>query len=997
MRLLSLSVRNYRIHRDTRIDFDPSRHLIGGVNETGKSTLAEAIHRVLFMRYKAGGDLQKSMVSAIHAGHPEVTLAFEAAGDTWTIEKVFAGSTKGTARLASARGPSFQGDEAEEKLAEITSNPDGAANRENDLSTRWAHLWVWQGKSGEDASTHAAGRRNELTRRLQECGLASVMQSATDEKTSEAVRALHDAIFTKTGVKTGSRLDLAAKAQQKAEAQLADYTAQKARLEAAAADQESATRALAESEAALPGLRAQLATHKGALALARDLRAELGKQKLLHTQAEATLRDLAKLDAEIRRLQAEVEAGRQALAPEANQLSTLAEQAGIASKDADDARTAADGASEALRRARQLNDLANACVARFEKAADHDGLVALKTNIAVLEQSLEADRAALSRLPSISPGQLETLRALESDHMQARSALDAIATGVELLASPQAVLLDGQTLRPDEPRVVTGTSEISLADGTRLRIQPGGGTSLAKARDKADELAKKLAALLDQLALPDSTRAAEVFIQRQTLENKIAGTQSRLKDLGAPGLPEKLSAAKNAAEAALAEVGRRQAALAAGHSPILPGTLAAATAWQNEIRQSLQNEENNEQARRSGADAAHKDSQKKAAAHQKAFEKLEARRRELADSESAARALEKNHGDANHRANAIASATREEAAAKAALDAASKALADLNPERLEQEAARLDRAIAKELEKQQAARERLASAKTSLASDGTSDPEADLLQARARLATASEEHAREKRHADAIALLHRLFTESREAITRGITQPIADRVAGYLEPIFGRGVRIEVDWSEADSKQAQTIHIKGSGMPSFPFQSLSGGAKEQVAAAVRLATAEILAAAHNGCLPILFDDSFAYSDRERIQSLQSMLDLAAARGLQVLVLSCTPADYIGFGASETLLEKPRFAGEIPAAVNLRVNESQNEPEAPEDSIPVPIGPNLAEQFLSALHEAGGKSGNASLQASLCWDSDTYNAVKDGLVASGQITKGQGRGGSVSLA
>ena len=65
MRLLSLNVRNYRIHRDLTLDFDPSRNLIGGTNETGKSTLAEAIHRALFMRHRAGGDLLSSVPQAV--------------------------------------------------------------------------------------------------------------------------------------------------------------------------------------------------------------------------------------------------------------------------------------------------------------------------------------------------------------------------------------------------------------------------------------------------------------------------------------------------------------------------------------------------------------------------------------------------------------------------------------------------------------------------------------------------------------------------------------------------------------------------------------------------------------------------------------------------------------------------------------------------------------------------------------------------------------------
>ena len=89
-----------------------------------------------------------------------------------------------------------------------------------------------------------------------------------------------------------------------------------------------------------------------------------------------------------------------------------------------------------------------------------------------------------------------------------------------------------------------------------------------------------------------------------------------------------------------------------------------------------------------------------------------------------------------------------------------------------------------------------------------------------------------------------------------------------------------------------------------PFAALSGGTREQVAAAVRLAVAEILAADHEGTLPVVFDDAFAFSDPERVQTLQRMLDLAAVRGLQVIVLTCTPSDYAALGARQVLLASP---------------------------------------------------------------------------------------------
>jgi hypothetical protein len=65
--------------------------------------------------------------------------------------------------------------------------------------------------------------------------------------------------------------------------------------------------------------------------------------------------------------------------------------------------------------------------------------------------------------------------------------------------------------------------------------------------------------------------------------------------------------------------------------------------------------------------------------------------------------------------------------------------------------------------------------------------------------------------------------------------------------------------------------------------------------------AEILAQGHDGCLPIVFDDAFAYSDPERVQTLQRMLNLAAKRGLQIVVLTCTPSDYVSLGAKEVLI------------------------------------------------------------------------------------------------
>ena len=95
MKILSISARNYRVHQDIAISLDPSRTVIGGPNESGKSTLMEAAHRALFLRYKTVGGHQARMASDA-GGQPNVTVEFEVGGKRYGIAKRFSGQT-GTA------------------------------------------------------------------------------------------------------------------------------------------------------------------------------------------------------------------------------------------------------------------------------------------------------------------------------------------------------------------------------------------------------------------------------------------------------------------------------------------------------------------------------------------------------------------------------------------------------------------------------------------------------------------------------------------------------------------------------------------------------------------------------------------------------------------------------------------------------------------------------------------------------------------------------------
>jgi hypothetical protein len=160
------------------------------------------------------------------------------------------------------------------------------------------------------------------------------------------------------------------------------------------------------------------------------------------------------------------------------------------------------------------------------------------------------------------------------------------------------------------------------------------------------------------------------------------------------------------------------------------------------------------------------------------------------------------------------------------------------------------------------------------------------------------------------------------------------------------------------------------------------------------------------CLPMVFDDAFVNSDPARIEAVQRVLFLASRRGLQIIVLSCNPKEYANFAAKRVDLPAPSHAASAtpvrppasPPAGNDGVDDESPDTDSPITSIgqrPEDNDESLSAQFLSSLEAMpDSKAGNTSLRSQLGWDDDTYERIKELLVAAGRIEKGRGRGGSV---
>lgn len=913
MRLVSVTARNYRIHGEVTVAFDPSRTVVGGPNESGKSTLAEAVHRALFLRSRASGAVLESMRSRFHPGHPAVELTFESGGATYTVSKQFTGTNAAPTTLVEAGGPTLRNEAAEEALARIVAaEAVGGRNAEDRLRLQWAHLWVWQGSAGASPLDREAigAPLDRLHERLGSLGGGDVLESRLDAMVGRLVTETLAARTKESGAPKASsplgeaETELAA-ARARREAAQAAIDA----LEGAVAAAEQAAAAIAASETSLAARKGEQEENDARLEQARLHEIGRAERQAAVTAADARLAALLEDDRQIREAEARIAAIEERREPAAERLarSVTAE------------RDAAERVAAALAEARRCRDAqADAtALAALHARAEHlarrrlerAGLAGRCARIATLRLEAADLQARLDPLPVVTAADLADLAALERKRDACQATLDAIMTRIEVLEAADTVRLGGRDLPAESPTTITAEAELQVGR-TRLRVSPGGGTSLADAARLRDAARATLEARLLAASVADVDEARRVQPLRQTVESALAAKQAAIADLGDTQADADLAALDGEITALEVEF---TAALQPGFER--PANLEAAVT----ARKAL-----DEQVRSAAGETA-----AATAAHQAAESRLDEARRDRGGAEDTVRTLDDELRTAQARRAVLveehgADRTEALATAVAARDAAAAALADteerlarLQPDLLRQAATRLQRAVEKLIEGKQAAHAARTIALERLRSEGTLDPREDLARAAAEERLAEARRQRALREARAYALLARLFAEKNREVETRFVEPLAARVTDYLRCLFGADVTLTVDHAEGRFRALAVARPDFGGAP-IEFGHLSGGGREQVAAAFRLAMAEILAAEHEGCLPMVFDDAFVNSDPARAAGVLAMLDLAAARGLQIIVLSCQPRAYDALGAATV---------ELAPAVLDRGNAATPRPES----------------------------------------------------------------------
>ena len=895
MRLLNCQLQNVRLHGELEVNFSPRLTLIGGPNESGKSTLVEALHRALFLKASATGAPVEALQSRLHLGQPVVQIGFEAKGDTWTLRKRFSGSTGQVTLQAESSSKALMGPAAEDGLAELLGVGEivGSKQAGTVLPSRWAHLWVRQGLSGDDLL--ATGKSHydfdQLRLQLERSGGAAVQQSALDQRVEQRIEAELAENFTSRGTKKNSPLYAREEALKTANARMELALARLTEYADASEQLADLCEELEQLQAQeLPALiESQKRLQDGAQAVGRlDAAIELAGKALepIRLRHEAAGQALQQLDD----LQAQIEQRQKTLATlEANAARAQSREAEL--KAAEQQRR--QGLDAMTRQRQDLEQRQQLLQRLVERTSTADSLTRQSAELEKLRQDTSKRQSLeqqLTGLPGISKPSLLQLRQLEQQLRDAQTRQEAMAAGVKLLRADQPVCLDGRPLQVGDEQRLSAVFQLQVGEGVVLEIAPGGGQALDDLEQTVQSAREQLAARLQALHLASVAAAEELLEQRTALEQQLAALGAGPADLS------QLERQNDALGQRLAELDAELQDLAEVREAMeqeqpLPQVLSALQALQQQVSATSKHTLAAVGTAENDLEAARSALQKFQQQRLSEASQIEVVRAELADRNQRLEPLISQHGDHDALAAKLTGLSGERQQAEAELNQLNAERAALASQDAEREQKRLQEQIEALTRRQEELLDQRGAAKQRCDSISSQDPFAAVEQARLQLETAEADHGQLVRLTQAHQLLQQLFQEAQADLSSRYSEPLARAIGDYLKPLVpdGQAARLSYD----QSKGFQSLQLRR-GQEFYDFEALSGGMREQLAAALRLSMADVLKEAHDGCLPLVFDDAFTNSDPERIDLVKRMLSTAVDRGLQVILLTCDPAAYGSF-------------------------------------------------------------------------------------------------------
>jgi len=869
MRLLRLCLTNYRGIDESEVRFSPKGlTIVEGPNEAGKTSLSEAI-RLLF------DYLDSSKHSDVKAIKPvtrdvgtEIELEAESGPYVFTYFKRFHSKPETTLTITSPKPENHTGREAHERAEEIL--------RETIDIDLWKALSIQQGGAVQQADL---SKQTSLSAAL-DIAAGGHRVDPREESLFEKVREEYGRYFTERGNEK-KELREAIKDQEEIEIEVASLETQIRDLEKDIVRAADLGRELERLEKQEQGLLGDISEYTESLDEIKgsEIALETARLKLESAQKseQAAIRDKearqALIDVVSKAGQAHAE-----LEESSTSSTASVEKAEI---DFEKAQSYATKAEAERNEAESILNLRRADFDYFNNKLHLEQLKERKGRIDRAREELAlADELLAAN--SVDEVTLKTIQEAERSLITAQAKLETGAPNILLRGLANFDFqIDG------EKTTISKEEELSLIVSDRVRVTiPGSlkmsvtaGSSSSDLSKKVEEAKQKLDAVCNDAGVSNADEARQSYDTRREARQSLARQKEiereNLRDLTYEELERKVIG-----------LGKGIPAYPAARipEPKLPENLEAAKKKLRSAEGGLERANKAWEEARTELDAARTVRDGLRERHQKVRVKLDLKAEELNRAEDELKRSRKITSDDDLESKCSKSTklvhTEEENVKSAETDLCHK-----EPDRVKSLAETAKGSLLTVKKKREAAQKENTEVRTRLDIFGEEGLHEKLHAAQSHLDHIRQENAAMTRRAQAARLLYVTMKEERDKARRAYVAPLKEKIERLGRLVFNNSFEVEVTEDLSVASRA----MDGSNVP---FESLSGGTKEQISLISRLACA--MTVSMDGEASLILDDALGYTDPERLKLMGAVL-AKAGKECQIIILTCIPDRYNNIG------------------------------------------------------------------------------------------------------
>ena len=869
MKFLRLRVASYRGVPSAEVIFAPTGiTLVQGPNEVGKTSLGEAIG----LLFEFPDSSKHRAIEAIRPVHrdegPEIELQAESGPYTFTYFKRFHKKPETKLNVTRPKPENHTGREAHERAEAIL--------RETLDIDLWKALTIQQ---GDAIHQPALAKQPSLSAALDKVA-GGRPADPREEGLFDRVREEYSRYYTGHGAER-KELTESRKAQTSAQAEITGIEQEIRDLEQDIDRAVALQRELGQLQRKEEELSREVASHAASLAQIVSLESALTEAQL-KLEGARKAEQIARRDKETRQglVDAVEKAGKEHKRIEETTVMSLSalkhadkelEKAQNAYDDSDCKRKGAD-ALAALRRADF--DYYNNKLHLDQLSERKERIDQARKSAEQAEELLASNRVDKRALKAIQDGE----RAL----LTANAQLETAAPTVLLRGLAECLLsIDDSEIRLGKGEV----RSISVADRSRLTIphmldvEITAGSSIEGLARKVDEAREGLDNACATAGVKDPDEARKAFEERRDasrhVETKGQVEKDNLRDLTYEQLERRLYGLQKSVPEYLAKRVPEPA--------ICPDLDSAKKERAN--AEEAQRKANSEwETAREALDAARTVRESLNTRNQEARVQLDLLAKDLRHSHENLVKARKGVPDDALDLN-LAEAVRAVAKEEGNVGSAEASLKAMSPERVKTLAETAKGSLQTTQVRRSSAQTELTEVQTRLKIHGEEGLHEKLHMAQTHLERISHENESLFRRAAVAKLLFESMREERDKARQAYVAPLKEKIEGLGRLVFDDAFQIDIN----EDLQIASRTSKG---VTVPFDSLSGGTKEQLSLISRLACSMIVA--KDGGTPLILDDALGYTDPERLRLMGAVL-AKAAKECQIIIFTCVPDRYGNIG------------------------------------------------------------------------------------------------------